>query len=317
VDNEGSQKIVQLPSPGKEKNFYAPNLCDPCCWYAGSATETDEVLTDSGDHTTYTSDHTFWIDLKHGRLFKENAVLAEDPTLAVKVEVQYGGSGPWVEVAENPWGTTDGDYEVNYETGTVTFNEVLIAADNVRASYHKKDTYAFYVEPSAGKLLKIIYAEVQYCTDIHFDRGVSFTLQAYNPAPPPTRVPVFGYTFKTLEDFYVESTGPFPVIPPHGGEWETVEVIGIDEIEAKQALGYEVIDTRYDSGNWIALMRGQKPNGRREVRFPLLTIPFNYNAFIPLQDSIGTRIAITLEGNEPFGGSFGNITFYCLTEDEP
>ena len=315
VDSEGSQKVVQLPSPGTEKNFYAPNMCDCCSWWAGAVAVVEQTLATS-DHQTFTSGESFWIDLKHGRLFKENDVLAETPGYAVKVEVQYGGTGNWVTVSENSWGTTDGDFEVNYEDGEVVFNTALDPSDLVRASFYRKDKYEFYVQPLTGKMLKIIYAEVQYTTDIVFNRGVSFHVEVYNPSPPPTRVPYKGYTFKTLRDFYVESTGPFPLIPPHGGEWETVEVTGLANIEAKQNAGYEILGTRYEGSDWVALMRGLVANGDREVRFPLLTIPFNYNAFIPLQDSIGTRIKITLEGDLPFGGSFGNVTFYCLSEDE-
>jgi hypothetical protein len=319
LDSEGNQSIVQQPTPGSEKNFYAPNMCDKCCWYPGSPTVTDTELTDSDDHTTYESAHTYWIDLTHGRIFKEDAFLVEDPTLAVVVEVQTGGTGDWVEQTENTWGSTDdGDYSVDYEAGTVTFNAALGATDKVRASYHYAGSYIFYIEPIAGKMLKVIYAEVQYTQNIRFVKNVKFEIEAYiNPANPPDRVVINGYAFKRMRNFFEESIGPYPVMPHHGGESEVVEVTGIANIQTQIDAGYDVLGTRYEGSDWIALMQGIKANGGRAMQWPLLTIPFHYNAFIPLYSVLGMRIKVTLEDDTPLGGSFGNTTFYCLTDTDP
>ena len=53
------------------------------------------------------------------------------------------------------------------------------------------------------------------------------------------------------------------------------------------------------------------------MQHPILTVPFHYNAFVPLYSTAGMRIKLTLEGNIPMGGDFGNITFYCFSEDDP
>jgi len=317
VDNEGSQKTVVLPTPGSEKNFYSPNMCDKCAWYPGSPTVTEEALTDAGSQTTYNSVNTYWIDVKHGRLFKEDSLLAEDPTLGVKVEVQTGGTGDWVEKTENSYGGgEDGDYSVDYEAGTVTFNDALGATDNVRASYHYADGYTFYIEPAAGKQLKVVYSEVQYNTDIVFNQNINFEFEAYNPLDPPNRVVVGGFKFKRLIDFFQESIGPYPTMPHHGGVGETVEVTGITNINTKISQGYDVLGMRYDT-DWIAIMHGVQADSGRSMTQPLITVPFHYNAYKLLQSSIGLRIKISLETDEPLGGTFGNTTAYCLSEDDP
>lgn len=316
VDNEGNQKVVRLPTPGSEHNSYAPNMADRCCWYYESVTVTEQSLTDSGDHQLYNSPDDYWIDVKHGRIFKEDRLRAADPTLAVKVEVQYGGTGDWTEVTENSWGKTDGDYEVDYENGDVLFNSVLDASDNVRASYHKSNGYLFYLEPDAGKLLKVVYAEVQYTEDIRFNGNINFEIEAYNPLDPPNRIVINGYAFKRLRNFFEESIGPYPVMPAHGGEVVVTTVVGETALQAKLQDGYKVIASRWDGSDFQYVVRGVDPNDRRALTHDLLTIPFHYNAFVPLYSSMGMRIKITIQDDLPLGGHFGNITFYCLSEDE-
>lgn len=320
LDSEGNTSTIRQPTPGSEHNTYAPSMCDKCCWYYDAPTVTEESLSDSGDHTTYESAHTCWIDLTHGRVFKEDRILADDSSYLVVVEVQYGGTGDWVAVTENTWGTTDGDYDVGYEAGTVTFNTALDASDNVRASYRYGQSYTFYVEPAAGKMLKVVYAEVQYSQNVRIVENINFAIEAYiDPGDPPDRVEINSYAFKRMRNFYEESIGPFPVMPHHGGEAEVVEVTGITAIQAKMDEGYDIEGTRWDATaeEWVALMHGIKANGGRAMRFPLLTVPFHYNAFVPLYSTLGMRIKVTLQNDTPLGGEFGNITFYCLSETDP
>jgi len=167
-------------------------------------------------------------------------------------------------------------------------------------------------------MLKIIYAEVQYTKNLRFSKNVNFEIEAYiNPADPPARAVINGYAFKRMRNFFEESVGPYPVMPHHGGESEVIEVTGIANIQAKMDEGYDIAGTRYDGSDWVALMHGIKANGNRAMRFPLLTVPFHYNAFIPLYATLGMRVKITLQDNVPLGGDFGNITFYCLSDTDP
>jgi hypothetical protein len=217
VTADGESRVVVDPTPGTEKYFYSPNFCDPCTWYEGATQVTEEGLTDSGDLTTWNSPNNNWIDMKHGRMFKEDDLLAADPDLAVLVEVSTDGGTNWTPKTENTWGTTDGDYTVDYDAGSVTFNSALGAGDQVRASYKKAGTFKFTVAPMANKRLKVLYAEVQFTKDLVMMGDVKFQVKAYDPNDLPNKMEVKVEVYKKAQDFFQESTGPFPVIPAFGG----------------------------------------------------------------------------------------------------
>lgn len=217
VTPDGESRVVVDPTPGTEKYFYSPNFCDPCTWYENAVQVTEEALTDSGDLTTWNSPNNNWIDMKHGRMFKEDDLLAADPDLAVLVEVSTDGGTVWTPKTENTWGTTDNDYTVNYSAGSVTFNAALGATDQVRATYKKASNFQFTLAPVAGKRLKVLYAEVQTTKDLVMAGTVNFQVRAYNPADMPNKMAVKQELYKKVQDFFAESTGPFPVIPAFGG----------------------------------------------------------------------------------------------------
>jgi hypothetical protein len=331
-DGDGNQLVSAQPSAGTEKYLYTPNLCDKLSWYGGATQIQAHAMTNTGDNTTFQTNgnaHLEWIDLKHGRMFKEDQILAAQPDLAVKVEVQYAGAGPWVEVSENSWGQSDNDYSVDYAAGTVTFNSALAGGDLVRASFWKANTSLFVVGPSAGKRLKLMYVEVQYTTDIAMAADLIFGIfgnvevfapelwDGYTPPgpyPAGTKIPLVEERYKRMQDFYQESTGPFPVIPDHGGDYVLTEVTGTANIETKLNEGYEIISISKGASDWEALMKVR--SGDRAMKHPLVTIPFNYLAYRDLRSSYGMELRIQVDGDQEISGEFASVTFYCLTEDE-
>jgi hypothetical protein len=282
-DSDGNLLTVPEPRSGAEKYFYVNNLCDPCSWWPESTRITDDPLGDSGDHQTYTSGKTNWIDLRHGRVFREDDIPNVSDYFVV-VEVSTDGGTNWTPQTENPWGTTTGDYTVDYEAGTVTFNAALDPADLVRASFNQAGSSAFTIEPEPGKRLKVLYVEVQLTDDVVMTGDVIFDILAYNPADPswdPAAVPpvlpravVKSERYKRIIDFFQESTGPYPVIPAFGGP-----------------------------------VRG--------IQKPIVTLPFQYLAYRDLKSSQGVQLQVRIEGDTPMDGSFANATFYCLSELEP
>jgi hypothetical protein len=216
-DADGNLLVVPEPRPGNEKYFYVPDLCDPCCWYQGATQVSNETMTNSGDNQTYNSVNSKWIDLTHGRVFKENDIPNRDSYIPV-IEVDTGGG--FVQKAENSWGLTDNDYTVDYDAGTVTFNAPLAPSDTVRASYYFGQDSEFIIEPEAGKRLKVLYTEVQFTKNVEMNSNINFEIWVYNPQDPPNRIPYKIETYKRLMDFFQESTGPFPVIPAFGGAGE-------------------------------------------------------------------------------------------------
>jgi hypothetical protein len=226
-DSDGNLATIQEPRPGTEKYFYVPNLCDKCAWYEGATYVDTQVLADSGDNTTYTSPNPKWIDLTHGRVFKEDQISNRDNYIPV-VEVDSGGG--YVTKTENSWGATDNDYTVNYDAGTITFNSALGGSDTVRASYYYGGDSKFTIAPDPGKRLKVLYTEVQFTKDVELNSSINFEIWVYNPNDLPNKMLYKKETYKRLIDFFQESTGPFPTIAAFGNAPSNDRGIGSDVI---------------------------------------------------------------------------------------
>jgi hypothetical protein len=222
-DNDGNLLTVNEPRPGEEKYFYVPNLCDKCCWYENATQVTNEVLTNSGDNQTYNSVNPKWIDLTHGRVFKEDDI----PNRAQYIPVIRVNGVPRVE---HTWGLTDNDYAVDYDAGTVTFATPLAPGDVVDADYFYGNDSEFTIAAEAGKRLKVLYVEVQLTKDVEMTANINFEIWAYDPNNPPNKIMYKRETYKRLIDFFQESTGPFPVIPAFGGSPGNTRGIGSDVI---------------------------------------------------------------------------------------
>jgi len=281
IDADGHLETSQEPLPGSEKYFFSPNLCDPCAWYEGAEEVVEQALTPDGAYTVYSSSNTYWIDLNHGRQIEEDKIILETPGYVPQVEVQVGGTGDWVLKTENSWGSSDdGDYSINYEEGTVTFNEAQGATDNVRATYFKQDGYQFTIVPTAGKRLKVQYAEIQYTNDMVMNADVAFEVWVYNPADPswdpPTSMPKVRYNwrqYRRVIDFHLESR-PLPTLEAHGG-------------------------------------------ADRGMAHPLITAVLDFLTYWDIRSSQGAEIRLVVSnGLSSFTGEHASLTFKTTCEDE-
>lgn len=324
-DAEGHQKMVQEPRPGSEKYFYTHNLCDPCTWFEGAVAVTEAAGTDSGDSTTWTFADVNFIDLRHGRVFKEDQI-ANQSSYDILVEVDSGGG--WAAQTENTWGQTDNDFTFDYVAGEVTFNSALPGGSSVRVSGYKAAGSAYSVSPATGKRVKLEYVEVQYTQDIQMQSSIDFGIYGYvqvfapalwvgngGPYPANTKIPLVSESYKRLFDFFQESTGPYPVLPPHGGDWKYETVTGLAALESKMNSGYyEKIASRHNGTDWEFVLGHME--SERGVHAPVITIPFQYLAFRDLRDSYGMEIRVSVNGDVPVSGEFATVTFYSTTEDE-
>lgn len=211
---DGNPLQEKVLPEGRRCDQYTINFCDKRTWYPDSARITDQELTDSGDHTVYNPPAAcVVVDMKHGRIFNEDMMVGDYGTV-VKVDE--------VEKTENPPGTTDGDYSVNYLTGSVTFNAALTGSETVTMSYSKVQTSMCKIQPPAGKKMRIAYVEVQVSKDFGLKDTLNFQLWGVNPEDPPNLIP---YTtpeiYKTMDDFIIDSEKAYPEIPIFSGgdEW--------------------------------------------------------------------------------------------------
>jgi len=323
-------QIQQEPRSGSEKYFYTHNLCDACTWYQGASEVVEAEATDTGDHTVFTTTHTNWIDLNHGRTFREDDIPDHD-TYNILGEVSEDSGETWVAKAENSWGQTDGDFTFDYETGTITFNSTLSVGDQVRVSGYKAADSTYVMAPTNGKRIKLEYVEVQYTTDLKMDADVVFEIMVYAIVAaeeseevayalsqgwlePTDLVPAVTQKYKRIQNFYEESTGPFPVTDAHGGEIHLEEITGISNIETKCNAGWKILHIRHNGTDYIALMETRV--GDRALRADLITIPFQYLAYRDIKSSWGMEIRVHIDGDQPFEGQFATVTLYCTTEDE-
>jgi len=209
-DDEGRLRISQEPRKvGDGLVFVTHNWCDPTTWYTQSARVEGETLTDSGDGLTFNSSHDNWIDMTHGKIYRED-LLAASYLPVIKVD----GT---TKTQRAPWAEAGGDFTIDYATGAVTFF-VSQSGKVVTADYSRENGSLFIVGPTAGKRLWVEYSEVQFSQDISINGTIHFQPWAYNPDDLPNKMPA-GYptTYKTMDNFIEEANGAYPVIPAMGG----------------------------------------------------------------------------------------------------
>lgn len=221
ITSDGFMQTISQPRPGVEKYVFSHNFCNATSWFDNADAVSNFEMTNSGDLTTWNtgSTHVNWIDLKHGHLFDEENILAAQPELAAVIEVSNDDGETWVEKTENTWRKVDGDFSINYTDGTITFNSALSFGARVRASFYKaRETYSWIIAPAAGKKLKVLYVELQFTSDLDFNNIVEYEIWGYNPYDLPNKMMYASRIYKRIQDFFLESTGPYPVMPAFGGE---------------------------------------------------------------------------------------------------
>ncbi len=209
-DNEGRLRSSQEPRKvGSGLICVTHNWCDPTTWYTQSVRVENENLVDSGDGLTFVSAFPNWIDMKHGKVYREDLISAGYLPV-VKVDGV-------VKTERAPWATEGGVFQIDYKTGQVTFFS-SVAGRTVTASYSRAAGSMFIIRPEAGKRLWVEYSEVQFSKDILLKASTHFQPWAYNPADPPNKVPVASpTTYKTLDNYIEEANGAYPLIPAMGG----------------------------------------------------------------------------------------------------
>jgi hypothetical protein len=274
---DGSLHVAQVGREGTEVIFATHDFADPTTWFGDSVRVTDEVLVDSGDGYTFTSSHTNWIDMIHGKVFDEDVHAAEvSHTYSVVTTVDD------VSVDHHPpFFTSGGDYSINYEDGTITFVNSQ-AGKTVKTSYSYENGSTWYMRPLPGKQLKIEQAEAQFSIDTIINDTIQFGAFGLvdvfapqlvdNPIPSGTLIPLTTTRYKTLDQIVDEAIGSFPVVPALGG-----------------AL-----------------------RGNLQARYGF---PFRYGAVRVLNSLAGMELRVFLEGNTAFNGERATATFYCSSED--
>jgi hypothetical protein len=229
----GIQKVAVLKPSGESYTLATHDLCDPCSWERGSTEVTGEALSSNND-LTFTSVNSHWIDLTHGRYYKEDDLSnKKEPKVYIDGVIQ-----------------TDG-YSVNYDSGSITFDNPVLGF--VTCDYYHSNTSEWVLEPSQGKKLNLEHAEIQFGKDINMNAPLSFKVMAYNPyfnpaEPPsdenPLRVQYSEIKYKSIKDVIIGANLGQGYIPKVSGLQNDVVVFPFNYstiIPIQSSLGMQIV----------------------------------------------------------------------------
>lgn len=153
-NSDGATHVAIEALEGSKKYFVSHDFSDETTWWQGSTRETDDELSDSGDHLTYTSGNANWIntDIISDRADIEDQSDADHLDLDDKSDRSVA-----VEVDGSP--VTSG-FTINHATGSVTFDESQ-EGSTITATYSYAGPSNYKVKPASGKKLKLSYVEIQ------------------------------------------------------------------------------------------------------------------------------------------------------------
>jgi hypothetical protein len=201
--------------PGRRENHYSHNFCKKETWWQDSERTVNEVLTDNGDHKTFhPAIARHWIDVTHGKIFSEQSIQSTyQPVVKVDGEV----------VAEHSPGTTDGDYAIDYTTGSVTFISEQMGV--VTASYSFARSSLFKVQHSEGACVRVAYVEVTFSKDIGLKDNVWF--QLWGNIGAGMQALSNPEIYRTWDDFVRDSMGGVMEVPCPTGTGEAWRMTAI------------------------------------------------------------------------------------------
>jgi len=266
---------------GTPTDLISCNWCDKTTWWVDSARVEEEVLVDSGDGLTFNSQNAFWIDTTHGKIAQEHRLIDTH-----NHQIWSNGS----PLQESSPDTMDGDYQVDFVAGTVTFNSDQ-SGNVITATYNYAQSSVFYIEPYPAKKLRLTQVEVQFSSDIVLTDDVVFEFEGFvevfapqmvndvdpdfiTSFPTGTRIPLGRKrVYKTMMDYITEAQRAYPEIPVSGGP------------------------------------------GWRGLHQPLQVYrwPYQEDATRDLYSSQGVRIKVYLRNDVPFEGASAIATFYAVS----
>ncbi len=280
---KGQVQIV--PPSGSRFNSISPNWCDKTTWYSASIRHENTTLIDSGDHQTYNLaiPHVI-IDVTHGKLTHETKLV---PTHGIIVKVNN------VEKAENPPGTTDGNFNVDYDNGSVIFNSMLMGTETVTMTHNEANGSVWTVQPDDGKQLRLTGVELQFSNDGILYDSVIFAVWAEVGKFPP------------FEPYREINGGPYPdgTMLSVG---DPVIYKTIMDIVNEANCAYPIIPALGDgTNNW------------RGLKTPVIIFRWDYVMTTDLRSDWGMELRISLENDIVNGGWWAAATLYHISEELP
>ncbi len=279
VTTDGRKRFAVEKSDSTKKTIVSHDWTDPTTWAEASVRRVAEVVTDSGDHKKYTTNHLNIIDTYHGKVSQED-FLTDSGGHSYRAEVKVNGS---VKTEQDPHTASGGDYTINYAAGEINFISALAPSDVVTVTYHYATLSTFTVKPEAGKALKLDFAEVQFSDDVVLADSVVFQpyglVDVFAPQlvpgtyPSGTKIPLGNpVIYKTMTDFQNDAVKAYATYPVLGG------------------------------------------SGWRGSPHAIVVLDWDYVTSTVLRSDLGMEIRLSLQHDVPFGGWYATATFYCISE---
>jgi len=224
-DVGGRLMVVPEKRIGSDLEVATHNFADKTTWFGDSIRVENESPTYI-DGNSYKLGHEFIIDMKHGKVHREDQISAK-VSHGYKVVVRVDG---YEQYELTPFEPCDNDCEfsVDYRDGYINFFEDQTGRV-VEVDYSYATTSNLYLIPDPGKRIQIEMSEVQFSDDIDYTDAVDFEIWAYNPYDLPNKVPIKVNAYKSIHNFVDEAAGSYPIIPAVGGP-----VLG----KSKNTLGF-------------------------------------------------------------------------------
>jgi hypothetical protein len=150
----------------ENRKFYGPNWCDKTSWWQGAIYVEDEVPTIGVLRLTAQLSHEYVIDTYHGKLREENQLVGSN-NKSYRVLVYKNGSQ--TPLTESDPETTNGDFQINYNTGLITFNTALDVSDTLTVNYWYASESALVITPESGKQLRLEAASAWFDSAIEMN----------------------------------------------------------------------------------------------------------------------------------------------------
>lgn len=293
---DGIPQVALAPTTGDEVILATHNFCDKCSWFADSARVTGETLTDSGDGLSFLSAHTHWIDMISGRVHNDDAWVAKqkanNPQNPHGWQVKVYVDGVEATMRE-PFEVSGGDYEVLWDEGKVIFFASQ-TGKVITADYSYATTSTFYLQPDAGKILRILKAEADISIGAEMTDAIQYEVWGLADAlaptlglPQGTMIPVSKIVYKRAQQIIAEAQGTYPQIEPVGAT------------EAQMAMPLEEFRRK-----------------SRGTRTKISALPFQYSTTRDLFSTAKMEIRVTTTHHRAYVGDSVTLTFYCQSKDE-
>lgn len=220
-------KVAIYEPEGDAATIVSHDFTDPCSWYQSSVGVVEETLTLTTG-TTYKGSKVNWIDLKSGRIYDEDNILAQNPTFHPEIKV-----AGVVQTA---------GFTINHKSGEVTFTTAPVGA--VTANYRYADKSFFIIKPKAGKVVSIKSAEVQFSSNIIINNPFYFEAWVQHPTAGMVPVPGSRIAYKNAKDFMSACNGGQGLIPKWSGLVNDVHVFPFHYARPKPIKSSQGVEIR-------------------------------------------------------------------------